>query len=91
MSVVFLGALVASLSFPVFLSFVRPCVDSVKTLQDLTGLPVIGGVTLIRNKQQLVRRRIELLSFLFMLGLLLAVYAGVMTLSFMDVKVPQIL
>ena len=91
MSVVFVGALIAGLVFPVFISLLRPCVDTIKSLQDFTGLPVIGGVSLIRTQPQIVRRRVEMLSFLFMVGLLLAAYAGILTLTLMDIKVPQIL
>lgn len=83
MSVVFVGALIAGLAFPVFISLLRPCVDSVKSLQNFSGLPVIGGVSLIQTKPQLVRRRVEMLSFLSMFGLLLAAYAGVMTMTIM--------
>ncbi len=90
-SIVFIGALLAGLAFPVFLSLIKPCVDTVKSLQDLTGLPVIGGVSLIRNQSQIVRRRVELLSFLFMVGLVFTAYAGVMTLTFVDADITQII
>ncbi len=83
MSVVFVGALVAGIVFPLFLSLIKPAVDTVRTLQQLTALPVLGGVTLIRTKSQIMRRRIEFISFLFMGSLFVVVYAGVMVLTIM--------
>ena len=86
-SVAFGAALIAGMIFPVFLSLIKPCVESTRSLQTLTGLTVIGGVSLNRTKSQVVRRRIELLSFIFMVGLLLAAYAGVMTITRMGIKI----
>jgi polysaccharide chain length determinant protein (PEP-CTERM system associated) len=91
MSVVFVASLIAGLAFPLFLSLIKPSVDSVKSLQDLTKLPVLGAVRIVRTPAQVKRRRYELLSFLAM-GLMLAfAYAVVMTFTLMDKGLSQII
>ena len=90
MSVVLVGSLIAGLAFPLFLSLIKPAVDSVKLLQDLTKLPVLGAVSIVRTPAQVKRRRFELLSFLFMGLMLVIAYGVVMTLTLMDNGLSQI-
>jgi len=81
MSTVFVASLIAGLVFPLFLSLIKPSIDSVKSLQDLTQLRVLGAVSIIRTETQSKRRRLELMSFLLMGAVLAATYAGVMALT----------
>ncbi len=90
-TVVFVGAMVMGLAFILFLSQIRPTIDGINRLRELTGLAVLGGVTMIRTKEQELRRRIEVASFAATGSLLVVAYVGVLSLVESDTALIQLL
>ncbi|NBC48501.1 MAG: chain length-determining protein [Gammaproteobacteria bacterium] len=75
-SAVLILALAAGGGLAFLLSLLRPVFDDRRTLNQVTGFPVLGNVVLHRNEQQRRRERLELLA-LAVCGLLLFVaFAG---------------
>jgi len=54
---------------------------------ETTGLPVLGGVSMIWTAAQIRRKRFELLGFSALLGALVAVYGGIMAIQMLDIDV----
>ncbi|MCG5501050.1 XrtA system polysaccharide chain length determinant [Ectothiorhodospira lacustris] len=55
----------------------RPVFDSRRSLNKVTGFPVLGTVSLLASPKRLMRERIELISFAGVGGLLVAAYFAV--------------
>ncbi|MHB9103210.1 MAG: XrtA system polysaccharide chain length determinant [Sulfuricella sp.] len=72
-SLVFLGALLTGIGVAFLMSQIRPTFQSQSTLREITGLPVLGTVSMIWTDQEMVKRKKGVyafgLSMLFLLGL----------------------
>ncbi len=80
-----LGGIAAGIVFAFFLAQLNPTFNSRRTLMEATGLPVLGGVSMIWTAAQIRRKRFELLGFSALLGALLAVYGGIMAIQMLDI------
>ena len=81
LSLVALGGLGAGIAVAFLLSQLRRTVTDRRVLRELTGLPVLGGVSRVDTPETLRRRRKGLLTYLAALGSLIAAYGGVMVLQ----------
>lgn len=82
---VFVASLGAALALAFVLSQIFPRVFTRQDLKELTGLPVIGAVTLVRNQFHRNERRMELAMFSLVFLVLVGAYASLVTLQFMNV------
>jgi len=69
-------------------SQLSPRVFTRHELKELTGLPVLGAITFVRNQWHQSERRMELAVFSLGLVVLVALYGGLVTLHIMDVDLP---
>ena len=81
-SLVPLGGLLAGVAAAFLLSQIRRTVNDRRSLRDLTGLPLLGGVTKIETDASRRRRRKGLMAYLATLGSLLGTYGVLMMLQF---------
>jgi uncharacterized protein involved in exopolysaccharide biosynthesis len=77
-SLVFVGALVAGLASAFLMSQLRPTFLSQASLREVTGLPILGSISMNWTEQQTVRRKRRLVALGAAVAVLLAIYgAGV--------------
>lgn len=62
-------------------SQLRPVFDNRRALHEVTGYPVLGGVSRLPFRGLVIRERVELLMFLMFSSLLLAAYGGLVYLG----------
>ncbi|MEQ6341900.1 MAG: Wzz/FepE/Etk N-terminal domain-containing protein [Gammaproteobacteria bacterium] len=87
MSLVLLGGLVGGLVFALLFSQLKPVFDNRRSLAEITGIPVLGSVSMVWTPAQTRKRRIEMGAFaLTGLGLLV-IFGGIETLLLLDVDV----
>lgn len=90
MTAVLIGGLVVGIVLAFFLYILRPTFDSARTVMEVLGRPVLGGVSMIYNKEWSARHRRALAAFSVAgIGLLL-LYGGVLTISGLDMNVAEI-
>jgi polysaccharide chain length determinant protein (PEP-CTERM system associated) len=85
------GILVGGLALGLCVSFLihllRPTVMSPSQLRQLTGLPVLGSVSLKFNNAKVQKNRKELIIYSVMWSALIVVYSGFMALDVFDIKI----
>ena len=86
-SQVFGGSLVAGLGIAFLLAQLRPVFFDRRQLTEVTGVPVLGSINLITGPRQRARKRLSNVAFSGGLLLLIASYAAVLTVFFLDVDV----
>jgi polysaccharide chain length determinant protein (PEP-CTERM system associated) len=78
-SLVFLGALLGGIGIAFLMSQIRPTFQSQGEMWEITGVPVLGTVSMIWTEQEKARQKKGVyafaISFLFLLGLYAAVLA----------------
>ncbi len=79
-SALFAAALLAGIAGAFLMSKIRPTFLSQNELRSETGLPILGTVTMIWTEHEKMRRKRRLHAFGLSLGVLIALYGGVMTL-----------
>ncbi len=72
------AGLVAGIGLAFLLVLLKPTFVSSSQVRQVTGFPVLGSITLIKNKQELARARVNITAFLILSLLLFVVYGGVM-------------
>ena len=77
-SLTFLGSLVAGLAAALLMSQIRPTFMSQASLREITGLPVLGSVSMNWTDIEVSRRRKSMLAFGLAFGLLILMYGGAM-------------
>lgn len=78
-SLVFVGALVAGLASAFLMSQLRPTFLSQAALREVTGLPILGSISMNWTEQQTVRRKRRLHALGAAVLVLLAIYGAGMT------------
>jgi len=73
---VLFGGLVMGIVFALFLSQLKPTFDNRKTIRDVIGLPVLGGVSMVWSERQRLKNKLEAISFGLVFMGLLVVYGG---------------
>jgi polysaccharide chain length determinant protein (PEP-CTERM system associated) len=90
MTAVLIGGLVTGIVLAFFLYLLRPTFDSPRTVMEVLGRPVLGGVSMIHNQEWSTRHRNALIAFSVAgIGLLL-LYGGVLTVSALDMNLAEI-
>ncbi|HSJ49286.1 MAG TPA: XrtA system polysaccharide chain length determinant [Gammaproteobacteria bacterium] len=84
MSLVLLGSLVAGGGAALMLSLVRPTFDDTKAMKDITGIPVLGVVSMVRTEEYMDSRRLAITAFTVAWLTLLVAYGGVAAIEIMD-------
>jgi polysaccharide chain length determinant protein (PEP-CTERM system associated) len=77
-SVVFGAALLAGIAVALLMSQFRPTFLSQRSLREVTGLPILGSVSMNWTVEQKVKRRRRLYAFGFTLFVLFGTYGGAM-------------
>ena len=77
MTIVMLGSLAVGIGSAFLLSLVRPTFDDTKSMKDITGLPVLGVISMVRTDEYISKRRVAIVAFTSSWLLLLAAYGGV--------------
>jgi polysaccharide chain length determinant protein (PEP-CTERM system associated) len=77
-SIVFAAALLAGIGVALLMSQIRPTFLSQRTLRDVTGLPILGSISMNWTIEQKVKRRRRLYAFSFTLFALVSTYGGVL-------------
>ena len=86
MSLVFLAGLLGGIGVAFLVSQVRPTFSDPRTLRELTGLPLLGVVSMTWTVQQKRKYKHHLLAFILSWLGLLGAYAGIMALLFLTAK-----
>jgi polysaccharide chain length determinant protein (PEP-CTERM system associated) len=90
MTVVLIGSLVLGVVLAFFLYMLRPTFDNPRTVMEVLGRPVLGGVSMIHNREWSTRHRHALIAYSIAgIGLLL-LYGGALTVSGLDMNVAEI-
>jgi polysaccharide chain length determinant protein (PEP-CTERM system associated) len=84
MSLVMLGSLCLGLGVAFLLSQIRPTFDDTKSMKDITGIPVLGVVSMVRTDEYVSRRRMAIAGFTAAWLMLLVVYGGVALVEILD-------
>lgn len=87
MLLVLLGSLAAGIAFAFLLAQLKPVFDSRRNLAEITGLPVLGSISMVWTPAQRRKRRIELGSFGLVGATLLMIFGGIETLLLLNVDV----
>lgn len=77
-SIVFGAALLAGIAVALLMSQIRPTFLSQRGLREVTGLPILGSVSMNWTMEQKIRRRRRLIAFGFTLFILFGTYGGAM-------------
>lgn len=87
MLLVLLGGLAAGIAFAFLLAQLKPVFDSRRNLSEITGLPVLGSISMVWTPAQLRKRRIDLGTFGLAGAALLMIFGGIETLLLLNVDV----
>jgi len=86
-SIVLIGGILAGGVFGFVLYQLRPTFDDVGSLKDITGVPVLGSISMVRPREYLRRRRLSLASFGVTFVALIMVYGGILLVQLLDLDV----
>jgi polysaccharide chain length determinant protein (PEP-CTERM system associated) len=86
-SIVLIGGILAGGVFGFVLYQLRPTFDDVGSLKDITGVPVLGSISMVRTREYLRRRRLSLASFGVAFVALIMVYGGILFVQLLDLDV----
>jgi len=81
MTAVLIGSIAAGIVFAFFLYLLRPTFDSARTIMEVLGRPVLGGVSMIHNQEWSTRHRQALIAYSIAGVGLLLLYGGALTVS----------
>ena len=84
---VLLGGIVFGLAMAGLLYLIRPTVMSTLQLRQITGLPVLGSISMKTNAVQASKNRKEALKYSFATLGLVVIYIGFMTIDILEIKV----
>ncbi|ADE16293.1 polysaccharide chain length determinant protein, PEP-CTERM locus subfamily [Nitrosococcus halophilus Nc 4] len=86
-TLVLLAAGGVGVAFAFLLSQLKPAFYTRRDLEDITGLPVLGSVSMVLSGRILWKRRLNLISFFLALGLLIAGYGLLVSNYLFGIKV----
>jgi len=81
MTAVLIGSIAAGVVFAFFLYLLRPTFDSSRSIMEVLGRPVLGGVSMIHNQEWSTRHRNALIAYSIAGVGLLLLYGGALTVS----------
>ncbi|MCB1876787.1 MAG: chain length-determining protein [Chromatiales bacterium] len=85
------AGLVGGIGIAVLLSLLRPTFDNRRTLNSVTGFPVLGAVTMIWTPEQTMRRKVKLAVYVLAAVGLLGAYAAVIAVQVLQLNVHKYL
>lgn len=90
----FSGVLVAGIMFglaiALLLYLIRPTIMSISQLRQLTGLPILGSVSMKSNIVQSEKNKKEILRYSFATLGLVVIYISFMTVDILEIKIPSL-
>ena len=87
MSFVLLGGLIGGLGLAFLVSQIRPTFNDPRTLREVTGLPLLGMVSMTWTHQQTRKYKTRLIAFILSFLSLMGAYAAIMAMLFLTAKV----
>lgn len=90
MTAVLIGSLVIGVVLAFFLYILRPTFDNPRTVMEVLGRPVLGGVSMIHNQEWSNRHRRALIAYSVAGISLLLLYGGVLTMSGLEMNIAEI-
>lgn len=87
MSLVFLAGLVGGIGVAFFVSQIRPTFNDPRTVREVTGLPLLGMVSMTWTRQQTRKYKNRLIAFILSFLSLMGAYAAIMAMLFLTAKV----
>ena len=84
-SVILIGSLVAGLAFAFFLSQIKPMFDTARSLQTVTGMPVLGHISRVWTPAEKKKSWINRVSFVLVGLMLLGLYAGMLAIEVFEI------
>ena len=90
MTLVLLGSVIIGATLALFLFIIRPTFDSPRVVMEVLGRPVLGGVSMIRNHVWNTKHRQALIAYSLTGIVLLALYAGLMVVTAIDVNIAEL-
>jgi len=90
MTAVLIASLVIGIVLAFFLYIIRPTFDNPRTVMEVLGRPVLGGVSMIHNREWSTRHRRALIAYSVAGISLLLLYGGVLTVSGLEMNVAEI-
>lgn len=90
MTAVLIGSLVIGVVLAFFLYMLRPTFDNPRTVMEVLGRPVLGGVSMIHNQEWSNRHRRALIAYSVAGISLLLLYGGVLTMSGLEMNIAEI-
>lgn len=89
-SLVLGGGIASGFGLALFMALLRPAFTSIQKLREITGVPVLGGVSMNWMPAMRKQKWHQFLGFVVSYGVLLAVYAGVIVLSIKGYHLPPL-
>jgi len=90
MTAVLIGSLIIGVVLAFFLYMLRPTFDNPRTVMEVLGRPVLGGVSMIHNQEWSNRHRRALVAYSIAGISLLLLYGGVLTMSGLEMNIAEI-
>lgn len=87
MSFVLLGGLIGGLGLAFLVSQIRPTFNDPRALREVTGLPLLGMVSMTWTHQQTRKYKNRLIAFILSFLSLMGAYAAIMAMLFLTAKV----
>jgi hypothetical protein len=87
MTAVLIGSLAIGIIMALLLYMLRPTFDNPRSIMEVLGRPVLGGVSMIHNREWRVRHRNALVAYSIAGVGLLVLYGGIITVSGMDMNI----
>ena len=86
MTAVLIGSIAAGVLFAFFLYLLRPTFDSPRAIMEVLGRPVLGGVSMIHNREWSTKHRHALIAYSIAGVGLLLLYGGALTFSGLELN-----
>lgn len=83
------AGLAGGIGIAVLLSLLRPTFDNRRTLNSVTGFPVLGAVTMIWTPDQVMRRKVKLAVYVLVAVGLLGAYAAVIAVQVLQLNIQK--
>lgn len=80
--VAFIAALGAGVAVSFLMAQLRPMFVDIKALRDISGLPVLGSITILKSEARLRQERRRLIYFFIAIGGIVAMYGATMVVLF---------
>lgn len=80
-SVVLGVGVLVGIALAFLVALIKPTFIAVNQIRTTTGLPILGSVSMVRNREQIKKLRLQSVQYVLACGLLISAYSGVMLLK----------